>query len=242
MTVQQILSRTSSVGLGEVLRVSASAFGMGSQAEAYRSLQRARQTDVLSPWHRRERVIFVHVPKAGGSTMRQAIGDPTPQGFNHTKAWAFRRLDPELFAQAYKFAVVREPIERFYSAYSHLKKHTLAHHDPLLRHLPGLLEWDALLHGLETSRWFRATLFTSLHFQPQWYFVCDAQKRVLVDDLFAFGELGQPLATALETRLGRPIDVGHTNRSSRVVDGHRLSERALGFVRQWYATDFELYA
>jgi hypothetical protein len=80
-------------------------------AGTYERLDRARR------WrrYRHARVIFIHVPKAAGSSIATRLYGGR---LGHHPARALMREDPGSWAALEKFAVVREPIARFLSAYT----------------------------------------------------------------------------------------------------------------------------
>jgi Sulfotransferase family len=80
-------------------------------AGAYESLDRARR------WrhYRRARVIFVHVPKAAGSSIASLLYGGR---LGHHPARKLMRENAASWAALEKFAVVREPVARFLSAYA----------------------------------------------------------------------------------------------------------------------------
>ena len=67
---------------------------------------------------RRDGVIFVHVPKAAGSTINLSLF-----GFRngHRSIESFWHVDPTFTEEAFKFSFVRHPYLRFVSAYKYLR-------------------------------------------------------------------------------------------------------------------------
>lgn len=223
------------------IRVASTAAGIGDTIDGYRDLKRARYSGLITDWHRENKLVFIHVPKSAGTAIRHAIADPTPIGFGHTTARTYQTIDPEFFKTAYSFAVLRDPIERFYSACSHIRTQTLDHHDPLLNQAEDILDWDRFVERFEASRWYRSKIFASLHFKPQWFTVCDRAGAPLVTELFAFEHMDEKMRPTLEKRLGRKIALSRANVSTRHDDKFELSENALQWVRRFFARDFDLY-
>ncbi len=80
---------------------------------------------IASPYRERDdelKAIFLHVPKAAGSSVRAAIFGG--QSY-HIPARRYFAGDPSRFDAYYKFTFVRNPWERLYSAYQYLR----AEHD-----------------------------------------------------------------------------------------------------------------
>ena len=70
-------------------------------------------------------LLFVHVPKCGGSSVEAQLG----VYHGHRSAVYFRAADPGLFAAAWKFSIVRNPYDRLVSAFHYLKNHTRSERD-----------------------------------------------------------------------------------------------------------------
>ena len=70
-------------------------------------------------------LLFVHVPKCGGSSVEAQLGID----HGHRSAVYFRAADPALFARAWKFSIVRNPYDRLVSAFHYLKNHTRSERD-----------------------------------------------------------------------------------------------------------------
>jgi len=79
-----------------------------------------RTRPILSEWNHRHQAIFIHIPKTAGTSVLEGLG--APQAFDtHAPSQTYRLADPELFARAYKFTVVRNPWDRFASCFHFLK-------------------------------------------------------------------------------------------------------------------------
>ena len=225
----------------ELSRITATALGRGSWTEARRDLKQARAHNAIFPWHRQNKFFFIHIPKAAGTSVRTAIGAPFVQKYPHVKANSFRQMDPELFKSSYSFAVIRHPLERFLSAYSHIRNMDLQNHDPILLHAPKILEWPQFLQRFETSHWYRSVVFCALHFQPQWMFVCTPERQQIVENLFAFENMATHMRQEISGHLGRDINLPTNNVSTRKKDGYELSDKARELILRHYAKDLALY-
>ncbi len=63
--------------------------------------------------------VFVHIPKNAGQSIGHALYGMT---IHHEKAADLRKDRKATYANAFSFAVVRDPVSRFKSAYSYLKQ------------------------------------------------------------------------------------------------------------------------
>ena len=222
-------------------RIAATALGLTSRSEARRDLKQARAVNAIFPWHRENGLFFIHIPKAAGTSVRSAIGTPFVPEYPHVKANSFRQMDPDLFDSAFSFAVIRHPLDRFLSAYSHIHILDLYNHDPILLHAPDILNWPKFMEKFESSHWYRSVIFSALHFQPQWMFVCSPDGRQIVKKLFAFEDMATTMCRDVSAHLGREIELPVNNVSTREQDGYTLTENAKQLVLRHYAKDLALY-
>ena len=129
--------------------------------------------------------IFVHVPKAAGTSVSLGLfGDLT----HHYTAWQYRVIyGRRAFNRYFKFAFVRNPWDRLYSAFSYLRAGGWNAEDREFfdNNLSGLSGFEEFV-----SCWLSpANLDSHVHFQPQHTFVCDSSGRVLIDYLGYFETL-----------------------------------------------------
>ena len=69
--------------------------------------------------HDKHQAIFIHVPKAGGNSIKKIIGI---SGGGHCTILDYEIFDKHKFYVYFKFAFVRNPWDRFLSAYTYLKE------------------------------------------------------------------------------------------------------------------------
>jgi hypothetical protein len=85
--------------------------------------RQVRRREILTGWNRHHSAIFVHIPKTAGTTVLDFLG--AEHVFDtHAPAAIYRQADPKLFERAFKFAFVRNPWDRFASAFHHMKSGT----------------------------------------------------------------------------------------------------------------------
>jgi len=117
------------------------------------------------------RSIFIHVPKAGGTSIAMALyGRNIPHATWHE----WYDLNPNKFRDYFKFAIVRHPISRFVSAFNFLKTGGMNEQDQQFanRVMNRFADANQLAKAMmdfpleeEILRWW--------HFRPQVEFVAD---------------------------------------------------------------------
>lgn len=220
-----------------VLQAGAESLGMHRRYFDFRERLRARLERVPLAPYRERGLLFIHVPKCGGSSVERQIGI----FHGHRSATYFRAVDPGSFSLLHKVALVRNPYARLASGFYYLKRNTTAPRDQAFarRMLAGIEDLPAFLEALE-ERGFRNRILHWLHFLPQWYFLCDASGRILVDHvgrLESFGDFAEHLASSVGVRI-RNITA---NKSSRPREEDVFDLRGRRIVAEMYEKDFTIF-
>jgi hypothetical protein len=177
-------------------------------------------------------LVFVHVPRTAGISIARALFGETC--VHHHSIRFYRAVDPQLCALSRSFALLRDPFDRFASAYFFVRAGGTP--DCRLaqvfvdrtRHIQSVDDYLDFLEG-------RDVLDLDFVMRPQAWFVCDLQTGApLVDDLLLFGEddLGRYLSTHGIAALP------WLNRSERWPLHLTATQRAR--IRELYAADFAL--
>lgn len=184
---------------------------------------------------------FVHIPKTAGISLLQALG--ISQEVNHFSIIDYFLSDPEFYENSLKAAFVRDPLDRFVSAYSFLKAGGRSRMDA------DFSKWavektDSLatfVQCLERDRRFYARVMSYIHFIPQYAFVApygtveadflgrferlDADAQRLMAACKVSGPQSLPRLNTTPTRHGPEYD------DPAVVD----------FVRRTYFRDYQIF-
>jgi len=182
---------------------------------------------------RRRKLIFVHVPRvAGMSIVRALYGRGC---IRHFSMRYYRAIDPVFAAQAESFALLRDPVDRFASAYAFVRNGgTVASRlsDVFAAQTAHIASVDDYLSFLED----RSALDLDFVMRPQSWFVCGEDGAVLVKRLFLYGQDRPALGSFLKSH---GIEVlPWLNRTERTE--LRLTPRQLGRIERLYASDFAL--
>jgi len=182
---------------------------------------------------RRRRLIFVHVPRvAGMSIVRALYGEG---GIRHYSMRYYAAIDPRFAAAAGSFALLRDPVDRFVSAYAFVRNSgTSASRlsDVFVTQTAHIASVDDYLCFLEE----RGPLDLDFVMRPQSWFVCGNDGAVLVKHLFLYGEDRAALGAFLKSH---GIDMlPWLNRTER--SELRLTSRQISRIERIYAVDFAL--
>jgi len=183
---------------------------------------------------RARNLIFVHVPRvAGTSIVRSLYGEGC---IHHHSMRYYRALDPAFAASAGSFALLRDPFDRFASAFAFVRAGGGADSrlsDVFRRQTHRLKTADDYLAFLEA----REPLDMDFVMRPQAWFVTDLKTgAVLVKDLFVLGEEDAALAVYLSPHgIGRLPWLNAAPRADVP-----LSPRQRRRIERIYADDFFL--
>lgn len=181
-----------SLGLPDPKRVNRAVFGAWYEEDIYDRfcgwfprLIRAFRGRVPQAIRARN-LIFVHVPRVAGTSICRALyGQACTR---HHSMRYYKALDPALCAAAPSFALLRDPFDRFASAFFFIRTRGTPDcrlSQVFVRQTAHIETVDDYLDFLEA----RADLDLDFVMRPQSWFVCDLRTgEPLVDELFLYGE------------------------------------------------------
>ncbi len=185
----------------------------------------------------RHQAIFIHIPKAAGTSVGEALFGPGKSTHHH---WEFyRSYDARKFANYYKFTFVRNPFDRLVSAYFYLqqtgKRTSRKDRQFRDRHLSGYGSFkEFVCTGLN-----RPEIKCWGHFVPQSRFIASDDLEIQVDFVGRVESMTQDFVT-VATTLGLPTQIAHTNKSQRDHFSKYYDSESEGIVREHYRKDFDL--
>ena len=183
--------------------------------------------------------IFVHIPKTAGMSVCKTVYG-TEELLGHAPAHAWQRLDPARFRDLFVFSLMREPADRFVSAFYFLKAGGLTERDKAwgARHLAPYQTPEELL-GAMANPLVRGRIMSWLHFIPQHWYLTDRRGRVIVDYIGRVETFDESMAE-ITRRLGLDRAPARENVSRRPpqVD---LGPQARARLDRLYAGDYRLY-
>lgn len=181
-------------------------------------------------------IAFIHIPKnAGTSIAFELYGFQVP----HLPAWTLRDYYPQQFHVWTKFAVVRDPVDRFLSSTNYL--------------LAGGINKFGVDAGRRIEKEFADlnhfvrsfldnpdnSMIRDHHYRPQVGYVLDETGSPIVDWLVRYDQLSNGLRLIIPNCSSLPrLNVTQSQRYSR----SDLTTDSLETLRYVYRADFELWA
>lgn len=184
---------------------------------------------------RRHRALFIHIPRTGGTSIWAAMGE-TPYWRQHEAWHTYAAANPRRFQDYWKFAIVRHPVDRAYSAFKYLEaggnqKSDLA--------IVEQIQSFGGFNGFVRKGLLGGGFGNSLLFLPQTFFICDQTNAFRCDFVGRFEDM-TPLHDALRDRLS--ISVAEQPRLNVRQRGHseNISDESRAIIKSIYARDFRL--
>ncbi|MBQ4844356.1 sulfotransferase family 2 domain-containing protein [Pseudoalteromonas sp. MMG005] len=183
----------------------------------------------------KNKCLFVHIPKNAGSSVLKFFDD---KGYRwHAKWFDFFESNPVFFESFHKFAIVREPLQRVFSAYNYIINGG--------NHSPSDLELKAYIeNGSENFEQFVENvldhdflLFQTL-FQPQVFYIYDRHYKCRVDTILHYENLDSEwLAFSKSQNWHAQLPWENKGHITKVAD---ISASAQAKIKALYQKDYEL--
>ncbi|MFI8622634.1 sulfotransferase family 2 domain-containing protein [Marinomonas sp. NPDC078689] len=186
----------------------------------------------------RTKCIFIHIPKAAGTSVLQALGKEGVEGRDHLPWLVYKKANAKKFETYFKFAFVRDPLDRAYSAYEYLVKGGNQTHDLVtadkLKTFSGFE--DFVINGLGKGLYRNHVMFL-----PQSFFIINNDNELAVDFVGKFECIEQDFARVKKT-LGLTVDLTHENKGkqSKDLSAIRNNEQVMSVMFTLYAQDYLL--
>ncbi|WP_052223023.1 sulfotransferase family 2 domain-containing protein [Novosphingobium malaysiense] len=192
-----------------------------------RKLARFRlESGLPAPFHH-HRAIFIHIPKAAGTSVSIAL-------FGHQvgHATALDRYAQDFAATRdyFKFTFVRDPLARALSAFKFMQGGGMTPRDEA---------YSKRLEGLTFEEFARRlSEFQDIeHFRPQHTFICHPYRRLLVDYVGRIETMAESFAYVAK-KMGYEGQLPHMNSGSEKPS---VDDETSQFIRDFYAKDYVLF-
>lgn len=184
---------------------------------------------------KKHKVIFIHVPKAAGVSVNKAIyGKP----LGHFYAKDIKKTFPKTFNNIFTFSVVRNPIDRLYSAYNFSRKggssEMKMHNPEFYINNPDFITFERFVHNWLA---FQALDKIDHVFRPQSLYLFDDHNNILVDRIYKLEEIERHY-DEISKMLGKPFILGNDNKTMKKPIS--ISTETEHCIYDLYQRDFEL--
>lgn len=183
------------------------------------------------------KAFYIHVPKCGGSSINTTLAKQNSTIIpGHTSALAFRRKNPKKFEKYYKFAHIRNPLDRLISAFF-FGLTGRVHEQFYMNLVGGITDFSKYVEAVYSN--FH-TLINSEVICPQTPFITDECGNILVDDLFLFEDIVTSWDIICK-KIGCPDPIIHKNSTTHMPYYQYYTDKTINMVYELYKMDFNIY-
>lgn len=189
----------------------------------------------LKPFDQHQ-AIFIHITKTAGTSVAKSLFGYLPYHYTAIQYRVF--FGKKTFDNYFKFAFVRNPWDRLYSAYRYLKTGGWNEKDEAWgkTHLAQYNDFNEFVIDWLTPE----NIKKHLHFKPQHEFVCDRHGKLLLDYIAYFETLNEDFH-----KIAAHLNIEATLESLNQNPGNSYKEvyslPAISRVEEIYAKDIALF-
>jgi len=191
------------------------------------------------PHWKKQKAIFIHVPKVAGTSINKAIYGRT---LGHYTAVEIKNKFPNLYNESFVFSFVRNPWSRVVSAYKFAKQggtDSMKMNMPEQYKVPEFESFERFV-----KEWLVLQNINELDyvFKPQVHFLTDENGKVIVDFVNKLEDLEGGIAK-LELELGKKIIVGRVNTTSAAASYRKeyANQELVNLVGDIYKNDIQTF-
>jgi hypothetical protein len=177
-------------------------------------------------------IALIHIPKTGGTSLSHALYG---RGIWHRRWDQIRDADPTGFERWLKVAVIRNPVDRFVSAFAYLKAGGSNEFDKFISKRFMNCDLETFVERLAIPA-RRHPVMDYWHFRPQSDFVLSADGHLMVDRLIPFDSLAEGARNLGIVGLPR-LNAADDRHDSRPL----LTPEIRARVETMYRRDVDLY-
>lgn len=182
--------------------------------------------------------IYVHIPKTGGNGICQSLFGVGGSG--HHRLEDYYKSNSSKFESFYKFTVVRNPYQRFISAFHYLKSGGIAESDVNVFKdaLSDVENTDDFIERLKRDATLMFNVLNYIHFKPQSFFLEGSIHAKSIDHI---GRQEDMISTYNLVKKQLNITEGEFIIANKTPSYDKaLSEESKEFIYQLYQKDFTL--
>ena len=189
---------------------------------------------------REKGVIFTHVPKTGGTSIAKALfGSNT----THIPVYRYYATNKELFYSSFKFAIVRNPWDRMYSAYKYLHRVVGNRSFPdgvwATDMLAGVKDFGEFVDRLRKPS-YRYLVTSYGHFRPQVWWLSVPGKGMVMDYVGRLETIKESY-DMVSKKLNVNVDLPLTRTTSGPSYVEVYNKNMIEIVRNIYLNDIDTF-
>lgn len=182
------------------------------------------------------KAIFIHIPKTGGNSIQKALFDNPSV---HVPWSDYYKKSPKKFEKFFKFAVVRNPWDRLVSSFFYLKNGGMNDEDKkwTSENIKDFNNFEEFVLGWINDK----NIYKGIHFIPQTYWICDENKKIMVDFIARLETINQDFLFIANKVGSTKKKIEKINTSERSQYRNYYSDKTIEIVKNIYKDDIELF-
>jgi len=197
------------------------------------------ESQVFRPCFQPTKSIFIHIPKAAGTSIARAI-----YGMNvgHKKASDYQKISIKEFSKYYTYSFVRNPWDRAISAYNFAKQGGTE----LVQPLPSDIYASKYFRTFSTfvKEWLPYADLgkEDVVFAPQYEYICDGNQNIIIDFVGKLENITQGI-DIISNKIGQEIHLENLNTSNRIKPTYKeyYTNELIDIIAKVYEVDISLF-
>lgn len=203
---------------------------------------KARYNEAYFPYrkyHRKNNCVFIHIPKVAGTSILDALGKKGGSR-DHLPWYVYYTANTIYFKKSFKFAFVRNPWDRAFSAYRYLAQGGNKNGDMVIAEkVRSYKDFESfVVDGLGAGHFRNHLLFI-----PQSEFIVNGNGDIVVDYLGRYECIEEDFSFVAK-KLCIPIDLPRKNSSNIAEKDYKkfyLSTKSVSVIEEIYRQDLLLF-
>lgn len=188
-------------------------------------------------------LIYIGIPRCASTSITKSIinqrgviiirpndGVKADKGIIGTAKRAINKIRPEIWNSSAKFTVVRNPYDRYVSAWSMFKRHALKR-----------LRFDVSFEEFVKNEEIQNHPSIKLHVMPQYDHIVDHNGKQCIYEIGRFENLNEDLNNILKKHGFREVDLRHYYKSKHDKYTEYYNDELMAIVRDKCIKDFEMF-
>lgn len=199
------------------------------------------------PYNKLNNILFIHIPKTAGTSVIKMFDMNDKEG--HVPYIKYKNINEDLFNRSFKFAIVRNPWDKFVSCYEYAKMDKSYWHSKDGNAIYGKHEDYDLVNKYKFNDFImylknnfngKKLPLKSINWSYQYIFVCDNNSKVNVDILYRYEELDF-MINELNSKFKSDYKLPTLNKSKNKDFRTYYNDESIEFIYSLYKKDIELF-
>jgi len=199
------------------------------------------------PYNSTQTLLFIHIPKTAGTSIIKMFNMDEKEG--HISCNQYEESNKILYDNAYKFAIVRNPWDKFVSCYEYAKMKKSYWHSingdsiygkhidyDLVTKYDNFNDFIKYLSDIEEP----ILPLKSVNWTYQYQWICDNKFNIKIDTVYRYEHLNYMIKD-LNNKFNYNLELPHINKSKDKDYKTYYNDNSIHFVNKIYKKDIDLF-